>query len=326
MRSLGNEIVWAQGPEGLGTDLYRYVPGARAPEVVFRNPTRPTQVDRGIRVRSIEGIAGSSAGYVISEWDIVFQGCCAGPYEEFGWRVWYIAAPGAEPVLLDAAEGQFLQLPKVMMDDRYIVWTAQREQDSKAGLAGQEIRMVQIGALDQAVTLVTRSESDLLYDLEVNDGELWYSECEPCRLEMMDLTRLSASAPVIPAVTDSRFAVTDDLIVWADSSDRRDCLTIHVRATPSTTSTGACGVMAPSLGDRFVTWTPTGDRDSFVLYDLEEGTLQRIGDYRFDGRGAEVSDPSLKGDLLTFLYWPDGMEIDTQAQLRWTRLPGPGES
>jgi hypothetical protein len=325
MRSLGDEIVWAQGPDGLGTDLYRYVPGARAPEVVFRNPIRPTQVDRGIRMRSIEDIAGSSAGYVISEWDIVHQGCCAGPYEEFGWRVWYIAAPGAEPVLLDAAEGLWLQLPEVTMDERFIVWTAE-EQDAKSDFPGEEIRMVEIGALDQAVTLMTRPEDDPIYDLELSDGELWYSGCEPCRLEMIDLADLGAPVQAIPAVTDVGFAVTDDVVVWPDAGDRRDCLTIHVRATQSSTSTGVCGVISPSLGDRFVTWTPSGDRDRFVAYDLETGTLQRIGDHTFDGRAEEVSDPSLNGELLAFRYWPEGMEIDAPAQLRWTWLPGPGES
>jgi hypothetical protein len=322
MRNLGDEIVWADGPNGLPTDVYRYVPGASEPEILYTNPERPVPSGDGFRVRWIEDIAGSSAGYVIGESDVLFEDSSAGFADVFGARVWYIPAPGAEPVLL-ARFDQDLNTspPQVTMDERYIVWTEERPAtQTDDGL--QEFRMVEIGALDESVTVLSRTAADPIRDFDLVSGELWYSECEPCRIEMIDVADLDAPVQAIPAVTDGRFAVTDDLIIWPDASDR-DCLTIHDRATQSTTSTGACDVLGPSVGDRFLAWTPAAEGDGFVVYDLEDGTLRRIGDYRF-WEGDEVSDPSLRGDLLVFLYWPAGMGTDAPTELRWAWMPSPG--
>ncbi len=211
------------------------------------------------------------------------------------------------------------------MSERYIVWTVERGPESHSDDGSQEVRMVEIEALDEPVTVLSRTATDGIRDLHLVGSELWYLECDPCRLERLVLWDLRTPDEAIPAVTDGRFAITDGVIVWPGSEERGECLTIYSRVTKSTTQTMACGLWGPSLGDRFVTWTPGGDDDRFVLYDLEDGTLQRIGDYRFDGRDEVVSSPSLEGDLLAFQYWPEGMDTDAPTELRWARLPGRGQ-
>ena len=323
MRNLGDEIVWADGPDGLLTNVYRYVPGASEPEILYTNPERPVPSGDGFRVRWIEDIAGGSAGFVVAESDVLFEDSRAGFADVYGARVWYIPAPGAEPILLAQIDQDLdTSAPQVTMDERYIVWTEERPAtQTDDGL--QEFRMVEIGALDQPVTVLSRTAVDPIHDFDLVSGELWYSECEPCRIEMIDVTDPDAPAQSIPAMTDGRFAVTDDLVIWPDASDR-DCLTIHDRATQATTSTGACNILGPSVGDRFLAWTPATEGDRFVVYDMEDGRLGRIGDFRF-WEGDEVSDPSLRGDLLAFLYWPEGMGADAPTELRWAWMPGPGE-
>lgn len=106
----GHEIVWSTGLNadlGAAPDVWHLVPGTAAPEVVFANPRRgstvsPITVDQG-RYAFIE------ANQIL--------------YGDNGYRLWFVAAPGARAVLIDKGDWRSgepgLPLPRSLVSRRH---------------------------------------------------------------------------------------------------------------------------------------------------------------------------------------------------------------
>jgi hypothetical protein len=314
VRNLGDQLIWTEGQR-----VYRYVPGTTASEVVFESSGQWLPAD----------IAGSSAGYVLSEYRprvVPEDSYGAQPYHES--RVWYVSAPGAEPVLLDESDDGYL-VPIVLMDERYIVWTRRNE-----------VLTVDVTALERPSTGLHLGRYGWPTDL--HQGQLWYDVCgrDTCRIEMIDLVD-PGSAPEVfatgelpsdPNGTANSDApldpvASDEVVVWVTGVSGRggSRLTIHRRADGSTEQIAdhrVAHVGDLSVGDRFVAWMPREHADEFLVYDLQHRALRQIPGYLVTGR-QRVGVPSVSGDLLVFTYMPDGQRVPWE--LRWAWLPGRDE-
>jgi hypothetical protein len=96
-------------PGTYAPDLWRYAPGADAPELVWRNPGRE---------RSINVIAGDAGAVAFAEMD--GNGAA-------DWNLWLIPSRGEEPILLDAHPGDedvSSLLPSISISEGRIAWTA----------------------------------------------------------------------------------------------------------------------------------------------------------------------------------------------------------
>ncbi len=110
----GSEIIWSNGPAGeqWAPDLYAYTPGDPAPTLVFRNQNRSAQLNT---------IAVHHGKYAFEELFTNKDGTT-------GWRLWFIAAKGSAPVVLDsnAADPQGLPVPAIWstITDGQVVWNS----------------------------------------------------------------------------------------------------------------------------------------------------------------------------------------------------------
>jgi len=302
--SLGDQIVWSGGEHADDNNLYRYAPGNAEPELLFQNPRQDSY---------LTSIAGSAAGYVFTD-DRWVDG------EPRGWALWYLAAAGAEPVLLDQSTDDRLPSPTLAMNDRYICWeVVHGTWDDRTN----ELRVAPVDDPTAAVTLLSIPGSDSYVEFpSLWADELWYgiadndwdAGAEYPRIEMIDLRNPTATPEVFGQ--DQRAfmpAPSRDVVVWKsgglDGSNALNSgvLTIYRRDSgkaqtlPIPGPSSAAGrVSYPSVGDRFVAWWDD-IRQRFYVYDLAEQQFRRIAEY--DWAADElVTRPSVSGDLLAFLH------------------------
>jgi hypothetical protein len=324
LRSLGNEIIWAASdpPAADGhPTLYRYRPGDAEPEIIYRYP-EPYRAP--MRKFNFGWLAGSERGYVYSTYRTTRFGYGA-------WWVWYVSAPGAEPVLLDhsAEEGDIA--PMVDINDRYIAWTPGRGPwlDKVS-----QVRFVRVDDLAHPVTLKS-SQHGFAYHPALHGDELWYgwSEHNPdtgidaTQIEMIDLTRPSVAPTIFGAGTGAAMpAVGDSVVVWKTTDPKlaslsSGVLAVYWRETGTVDSLPLpggrpdFGVSYPSVGHRFVAWLDD-IRTRFYLYDLAEHRFRRVAEWRSGGNEGVVK-KSVKDNLLAVWYYPD----QKHHFLRWAWLP-----
>ncbi|MGH2402562.1 MAG: hypothetical protein ACRDE6_07600, partial [Candidatus Limnocylindria bacterium] len=98
------------GPVGDGApDLWRYVPGAPEPELLWRNPERDRQLAK---------IGGDTDVWAFAEMSSL---------GERWWKLWLLTEPGAEPKLLDAHPGDEdipSLIPSFDVDAGRVAWTS----------------------------------------------------------------------------------------------------------------------------------------------------------------------------------------------------------
>jgi hypothetical protein len=317
--SLGHEVVWSGGELADDNNLLRYVPGADEPEVLFQNPRRNSY---------LTSIAGSVAGYVFTD-DRWVNG------EPRGWALWYMAAAGVEPILLDQSTDDRLPSPTLAMNDRYICWeVVHGTWDDRVN----ELRIASVNDPTAAITLLSRPGRDMYIEFpSLWVDELWYgivdndwdAGAEYPRVEMIDL-RNPAATPAIFGQDQRAFmpAASSDVVVWKsggkDGSNalnsgvltiyRRESGQIQALPIPGP-SRAADRVSYPSVGDRFVAWWDD-IRQRFYVYDLDQEQFRRIAEYDW-ATDELVTRPSVSGDLLTYVH---SLDEDHRA-LEWTRLP-----
>ena len=319
LTSLGHEMVWSGGEKADDNNLYRYVPGEGAPELLFQNPRADSY---------LTSIAGSAAGYIFTD-DRWVDG------ESRGWALWYLAAAGAEPVLLDQSTDDRLPSPTLAMNDRYICWeVVHGTWDNRTN----ELRVAPVDDPTRAVTLLSIQGNDSYIEFpSLWADELWYgivdndwdAGAEYPRVEMIDL-RNPAATPAIFGQDQRAFmpAASSDVVVWKsggkDGSNalnsgvltiyRRESGQIQALPIPGP-SRAADRVSYPSVGDRFVAWWDD-IRQRFYVYDLDQEQFRRIAEYDW-ATDELVTRPSVSGDLLTYVH---SLDEDHRA-LEWTRLP-----
>ena len=316
--STGSEIVWSGGATEADRDLYRYVPGALQPELLFANS----------RDSILSAVAGSSAGYVFT--DERWSGD-----QQLGWRLWFLAPQSINPVLLDQSTDDLLPSPTVAMSDGYIAWEVvhgtweDRLNELRIASVTDPTRpktLLSVPGRDEYLEFPALWENELWYGIVDND---WDAGTERPRIEMLDL-RNPAAPPQVFGADQRAFmpAAGRDVVAWksggqtGSSALNSGVLTIHRRDLGRHEELPIPGpeqdanrISYPSVGNRFITWWDDV-RTRFYVYDLVERQFKRIAEYNAVGEEAVVK-ASLSGDLLAYVH----IVRDGERQLEWAVLP-----
>jgi len=313
--SAGGQVVWAAGKDW-SSELWRFVPGASEPELIFSSPRRKS---------TISSIAASGAGYAFVEE--------SGPAFGAGaWRVWFLAAPGEQPVELARGIAKLAGIsPFVVMDDERVVW-AGFDESNPAFVT--RVQMALIDDITHATTLVERSAEDsLIWYPALHRNELWFSTIHPrsdptaegpeYNLEMLDLDNPTA-APVPFDGTGHDFnpAANDDHVVWkanvrGDSALNWGTLKVLDRRTREITTIPVDNANRPSIGDRFVAFDEFS-RGRLLVYDPVTRTVVDLA-ANVDAAGSiAVGGETVSGRLLTWYAQASG---DASPRIGWAMLP-----
>jgi hypothetical protein len=304
LMSLGDAIIWAGGQRDGDSNLYRFAPGGAEPELVFLNPRHDSV---------LTSIAGSAAGYVFAD-----ERWAGG--QPRGWRLWFLAAAGAEPMLLDQSTDDRLPSPTLAMNERYIAWEVVH------GSWEDRTNELLVAAVDDPLAAVTlrslRGTSSYLEYPGLWADELWYgivdndwdAGAEYPRIEMIDLRNPSAMPQAFGA--DQRAfmpAPARDVVAWKSGGEKglsalnSGALTVYWRTTGSVETLPIPGpanaadrITHPSVGDRFVTWWDD-IHQRFYVYDLGARRFRRIAEYDW-AQDEAVFMQSLSGDLLAYMH------------------------
>lgn len=313
--SLGDGIVWSGGARDADNNLYRYLPGAGAPELVYANPN-PNSVLALVR--------GSTAGYVFTD-----------ERANGAWRLLYLKGPGDEPVVLDESTDNRLPTPTIAMDDSWIAWEAvhgtvndhlNELRATRVDDPLHPLTLLSFAGRDSYLAFPSLYGDELWYGIANND---WVANTEQPRVEMIDLTR-PADPPAVFGADRRAFlpAPSKDVVAWKSGGTddlaalNAGTLTLYWRATGQTDLLPIPGnellaerISYPSVGNRFVAWWDDA-RTRLYVYDLVERQFARVAEYDALGDDLLVR-PSLAGGLLTWLhYLPSG-----ERQLEWAQLP-----
>jgi hypothetical protein len=317
--SLGDGIIWAGGKHAGDNNLYRFVPGTEQPELLFHNPRQDSV---------LTSIAGSAAGYAFTD-----ERRADG--QPRGWCLWFLAAAGAEPILLDQSTDDRLPSPTLAMSGLRIAWEVVHGSWVDRT---NELLVAAVNDPRAAATLLSRRGAsaylqypglwadELWYGVADND---WDAGAEYPRVEMIDLRNPTARPEAFGA--DQRAfmpAPARDVVAWKGggqeglSALNSGTLTLYWRTTSTVESLPIPGpanaaerITHPSVGDRFVTWWDD-IHQRFYVYDLVERRFRRIAEYDW-AQDEAVFMQSLSGDLLAYVH----RQSDGDSYLEWAVLP-----
>lgn len=317
--SLGSEIVWSGGPRDIDNNLYRLIPGADEPDLLYENRESDS---------NLTSIAGSAAGYLFTD-ERWIDG------ERRGWRLWFLARPGEIPLLVDQSTDDRQIAPTIAMNDRWLAWEVVHGTHENpvnelrvAGIADPLVptTLLSYPGRDVYMQFPSLWADELWYGIADND---WEALTEKPRVEMIELANPQA-APATFGAEQRAFmpAPGRDVVAW--KSGGRDefaalnsgVLTIYWRATGQVDElplpgreTAAARISYPSVGNRFVSWWDD-IAQRFYVYDLLERRFRRIAEYDWTGE-ERVTKPSLSGDLLVYTHYLS----DGERYLEWAELP-----
>jgi hypothetical protein len=313
--SAAGQVLWAAGKDS-SSELWRYVPGASEPELIFSSPRRKS---------TISSIAASGAGYAFVEQSRPAFG-------DGGWRVWFLPATAAQPVELARGVAKLAGVsPFVVMDDERVVW-AGFDESSPAFVT--RVQMARIDEITHPTTLVERSvEDSLIWYPTLHRNELWFSTIHPrsdptaegpeYNLEMLDLDNATAApVPFDGTGHDFNAAANDDYFVWkanvrGDSALNWGTLKVLERRTRDIATIPVDNANRPSIGDRFVAFDEFS-RGRLSVYDPVTRTVIDLA-AKVDAAGSiAVGGESVSGRLLTWYAQASG---DTSPRIGWAMLP-----
>ena len=316
----GASIWFASGladgrPGTYAPDLWRYVPGADAPELVWSNPGRQ---------RSISVIAADLGAVAFGE--------MAGSGER-DWNLWLLPDPSAEPVLLDSHPGDddvSGLLPSVSVSEDRVAWTA-----FDRGPAGPVSELLVATAPDWTPVVLEQRDAAVgeLWLPSLRGTELVYCEltynaertrderhvyltdtvvrAEPRQLDTSGRATmpLLVDGGVIWKETDPGFNMFNwgHLVYWDRSTGRE--LSMSSGMQPD--------VNYPSAGTRFVAVFGY-DTALLPVYDLEDDRWRLIERYDV-AAGEGVYRAHVAGDLLVWLE--TNADTGESGELRWAYLP-----
>jgi len=314
----------ADGPDGEGApDLWRYRPGADAPELLWHNPRRDRVLIR------IGGEFGT--------WAFVDTGI----HGERAWDLWLLPSVDAEPILLDTHPGDEAVsslVPSFAIHQGQIAWTA-----FDRGPHGQVSQLLYARAPSWEPMLVAERdarEAELwlpsLRGTELAFCEVIYSADRSSDERHVYLTNM-LTPEVAPERLDASGRATMPLlllnggVVWKQADPGfsmfnwghlflRDESNGEVGSLPTRPQEY---VNYPSAGTRFVAaWG--ADSTAFGVYDLDLDTARLIDRYPSDGE-QRILRPHISGDLLVWTYAVvDGLGHGPPPQIRYAFLPPAG--
>jgi hypothetical protein len=317
----------ADGPDGeFAPDLWRYTPGAAAPDLLWRNPRRD---------RSLVVIGGDRGVWAFVDMPID---------NSRAWDLRLLTEPGGEARLLDThpGDGDVPSLvPTFVVHDGgagpQVAWTA-----FDRGADGPVSQLLYAAAPDWVPRVIAERPA--------RGAELWFPSLRGTKLAYTELVysadRLSDSRHVylIDAADSAAEPVrldasgravmpllVDGGVVWKEADPGFSMfnwgrLFVHDlasgRVSPISTSPQEY-VNYPSAGTRFLAaWG--SDAFSFAVYDLDRGVSRGIA--RYDPTtNQSVFRPHVAGDLLVWLYTTVGdTPVAGETELRYAFLPGAG--
>jgi hypothetical protein len=316
LRSLGDEVIFVSSGA-----LWRYLPGASRPERLYQPPADDQVID----------IAGSNGNYAF-----VTQRSLGASEPLFRWRLWYLAAPGDAPTLVDQFDNDTLPAPTLAINERWIAWTPYHGAGNQAQ---NELRVASVADPGTSRTLVSYPAlgtnmwnpalygDELWYGIRQND---WDAGTEHPWIEMRNLAD-PAAAPQKYGEDLHAFmpAVNGEAVVWRSGPEDLSALNpgqpyVYWRdsgveepiADPHPALWDTAEVSYPSIGDRFVAWWDDW-KSQFYVYDLQERTVRKIAEYDPYSRTA-IAFPSVSGNLLTWEYFANDR---TLPRVQWAYLP-----
>jgi hypothetical protein len=323
--STGAEILWAAGTPW-PSEIWRYRPGAAQPERIFSSPRSKS---------TITSVVGSGSGYAFAE-------TSEPAFGEGGWRVWYVAGPGAAPVQLDAGNAiHARQTPTLAMDDERVGWAAFDEPRDATGdpldVAVSRLRVANVGDLRHVTTLLDRPvRESLLFYPALHGDELWYGTIfadfeatgvgDEYHIEVLDLHKPTAP-PLRFAGTGNDFnpAANDRNVVWKTNVAGDSALnwgTLHVldRESDAVAVIPVEHADLPSTGDRFIAFDEI-THTRLLVYDPITRSVVDLGLSVADDAAGKVffGGASLRGDILAFSV--QAATTGTEPRVGWARLP-----
>ena len=314
----------ADGPDAEGApDLWRYRPGADAPELLWRNPRRD---------RALARIGGE-----FGTWAFVDTGI----HGERAWDLWLVPDLDAEPILLDTHPGDEAVsslVPSFTIHQGQIAWTA-----FDRGPNGQVSQLLYAHAPDWEPVLVAERDASTaeLWLPSLRDTELAYCEViysdDGSSDERHVLVVNVLTPEIAPTRLDSSGRATMPLllpnggVVWKEADPgfsmfnwghlfRYDESSGDVQSLPTRPQ---AFVNHPSAGTRFVAaWG--SDSTALGVYDLDLVTTRLIDRYASDG-AQHMLRPHISGDLLVWTHAiVDGLGNGPPPEIRYAFLPPAG--
>lgn len=310
--------MWSGGPS-TSSRIWRYVPGAEAPELVVDLPRKGS---------TISDVVAGAAGFAFVEVNSI-------EYDPGGWRIWFVARPGGRLVELDRGLAYGAGFPPTLaMDGRRIAWAAF---DEPPGGDVSLLRTVTVDDLDR-VTTVRRGpvREGLLWLPALHGSELWYAILHPdwdgtgggdeFHLEVFDLASPGAAPTRFDGTAnDFHPAVSDTHVAWKTSVGDGAALnwgsiTVEARTTGTRWVVPLENLNRPSLGRRFLAFEEI-TRSRLAVFGLASGQLVDLLPADLAARVAAgdlfVGGQSISGSLLTFfLQEPGG-----PPRIGWAQLP-----
>ena len=314
----------ADGPNAEGApDLWRYRPGADAPELLWRNP---------LRDRALVRIGGE-----FGSWAFVDSGI----HGERAWDLWLLPDVAAEPILLDRHprdEAVSSLVPSFAVHQGQIAWTA-----FDSGPNGPVSQLLYARAPEWEPVLIAQRDAQQaeLWLPSLRDTHLAYCEVIYSADRTTDERRVYVTNATTPEAEPTRLdtsgRATMPLLllnggtVWKQAEPgfnmfnwgrlfRYDEANGDLRPLPTRPQEF---VNYPSAGTRFVAaWG--ADSTALGVYDLDLDTTRLID--RLASAGDEhMLRPHISGDLLVWTQAiVDGLGNGPPPQIRYAFLPPAG--
>ncbi len=311
------------GPVGDNApDLWRYVPGASEPELLWRNPERDRQLAK---------VAGDTDVWAFAE--MSSRG-------ERWWNLWLLTEPGGEAMLLDAHPGDEdipSLIPSFDVDAGRVIWTS-----FGRGASGEAVTRLWIAE-------APAWEPRILAEADADERAYWLPSLRAEQLAYVDVTigadpsedvrhvMLMDLAPGSPAPIQLDTSgnatmpiLTEEGVIWKEPDAGfamfnwgRLFRYSFESGTISPLRTGPQEyVNYPSGGGRFVAmWA--ADSFTFAVHDIERNASRTIVSY--DNGVDSIMRPHLAGDLLVWLHSRrDPLGDGPPSPLEYAWLPEPG--
>ena len=323
----GESVIYSSGAadgsdDAAAPDLWRYRPGAEAPELLWGNPRRD---------RSLVRIGGDRHIWAFAEMPLD---------NTRAWDLWLLTEPGGEALLLDTHPGDedvSSLVPSFVVHEGQVAWTS-----FDSGPSGPVSQLLYAAAPDW--------ESRLIAERPARESELWFPSLRGSLLAYTEavystdmltderhvyLTNV-ADPDAQPVRLDTSGLATmpllvNDGVVWKEA-DRGFSMFNWGRLFLHDIFTGETSLLSmssqeyvnyPSAGLRFVAaWG--ADAFTFTVYDLDLEMSRFVA--RYDHKtNQSVPQAHVAGDLLVWLYTTvDDSPIPGHSELRYTFLPGAG--
>jgi len=314
----------ADGPNGEGApDLWRYRPGADAPELLWRNPRRD---------RALIRIGGE-----FGTWAFVDTGI----HGERAWDLWLLPDIDAEPILLDTHPGDEAVsslVPSFAIHQGQIAWTA-----FDRGPDGQVSQLLYARAPSWEPVLVAQRDARKaeLWLPSLRGTELAYCEVIYSADRSRDERHVYVTNVLAPEIPPKRLDTSGRAtmpllllnggVVWKQAEPGFNMFNWghlflydesegNVQSLPTRPQED---VNYPSAGTRFVAaWG--ANSTAFGVYDLDLDATRLIDRYPSEG-DQRILRPHISGDLLVWTYAiVDGLGNGPPPEIRYAFLPPAG--